>query len=168
MLFATSIAEIIYGYYEMSLSNRKFLVFLLILAMFSLATATFASSFENSSKDGLKFPWQQSESDPNFPSGISGKDSTSELYVKMALMVLFVVCFGAAAMYLSKKLLPRFTNLPGKRIKVIETVHLGQRRSIHLLKIGEQEILIGSTNETISKLADITDYSFEVDLPKEE
>lgn len=141
---------------------------MLIIALFSSAAATFANTSENSSKESWPYSWQQSESDPNLSQGSNDSPKISELYFKMILMVLFVVVFGAAAMYLSKKLLPRFTNLPGKRIKVVETVHLGQRKSIHLLKIGEQEILIGSTNETITKLADITDYSFEVDLPTNE
>lgn len=152
----------------MKSSNIKLLVFLLIIALFSSAAATFANTSENSSKESWPYSWQQSESDPNLSQGSNDSPKISELYFKMILMVLFVVVFGAAAMYLSKKLLPRFTNLPGKRIKVVETVHLGQRKSIHLLKIGEQEILIGSTNETITKLADITDYSFEVDLPTNE
>ncbi len=80
-------------------------------------------------------------------------------------MVLLVVVLGAAAIYLSKKLLPRFTQLSGKRIRVVETVHLGPRKTVYLLKIGSQQLLIGSTNENITKLADISDESSEVDLP---
>jgi flagellar biosynthetic protein FliO len=79
-------------------------------------------------------------------------------------MVLLVISLGAAVIYLSKKLLPRL-NLPGKRIQVSETVHLGPRKAIHLIKIGKQTLLIGSTNENITKLADVTDQLSEVDLP---
>lgn len=149
-------------------SNRKFYVFLLIIALFSSVSTTFAYSVENSSENSWKSSWQQNRSDPNHSLDTNDNSGIGELSKQMILMVLLVVCLGAAAIYLSKKLLPRFSNLPGKRIKVIETVHLGQRKSVHLLKIGSQEILIGSTNETITKLADITEDSFENDLPTNE
>ncbi len=93
---------------------------------------------------------------------------TGELFFKMILMVLFVFVFGAAAIYLSKKLLPRFSGLSGKRIRVIETVHLGPRKAVHLLKIGNQQLLIGSTNEKITRLADVTSEFSEMDLSAEQ
>jgi len=80
-----------------------------------------------------------------------------ELFFKTMFMVVLVAVLGAAAIYVSKKLLPRITNLPGKEIRVVETVHLGPRKTVHLLRIGHQWILIGSTNEEIRKLADVTD-----------
>jgi flagellar biogenesis protein FliO len=46
--------------------------------------------------------------------------------------------------------------LPGKQIHVLETTHLGPRKAVHLVKIGEQQLLIGSTNESITTLADVT------------
>jgi flagellar biogenesis protein FliO len=49
--------------------------------------------------------------------------------------------------------------MSGKQIRIIETVHLGPRKSVHLLKIGDKQILIGSTNENITKLADVMDES---------
>jgi flagellar biosynthetic protein FliO len=73
------------------------------------------------------------------------------------ISVLLVGGLGAAAIYTSRKLLPRITNLPGKKIRIIETVHLGPRKAIHLVEIGNQQILVGSTNENIRKLADVTD-----------
>ena len=77
-------------------------------------------------------------------------------------MVFIVIVLGIGAIYLSKKLLPGLTNLSGKQIRIIETVHLGPRKAVHLLKIGGKQILIGSTNENITKLADVMDESSEV------
>ncbi len=96
-------------------------------------------------------------SDPNFSKRPGNSSGNKELFYKMMLSVLLVVALGAAAIYVSKKLLPRITNLPGKEIRVVETVHLGPRKTVHLLRIGHQWILIGSTNENITKLADVTD-----------
>ncbi len=104
-----------------------------------------------------------SNSLPNLTVGSSDNLDTGGLFFKMMFMVLLVVALGAAAVYLSRKLLPRL-NLAGKRIQISETVHLGPRKSLHLIKIGKQTLLIGSTNENITKLAEIPDL-YEDDLP---
>ncbi len=89
---------------------------------------------------------------------------TRELFYKMMFSVLLVVALGAAAIYISKKYGAKITNLPGKKIRIIETVHLGPRRAVHLLKAGNKQLLIGSTTESITKLADVTDALYETDL----
>ncbi len=96
-------------------------------------------------------------SDPNFSKGPGNSSGSKDLFFKMMLSILLVVVLGAAAIYISRKLLPRITNLPGKEIRIAETVHLGPRKTVHLLKIGNQWLLIGSTSESITKLADVTD-----------
>ncbi|NQT03593.1 MAG: flagellar biosynthetic protein FliO, partial [Planctomycetes bacterium] len=48
------------------------------------------------------------------------------------------------------------TNLSGKEIRIAETVHLGPRKAVHLLEVGGRRFLIGSTNENITRLADLT------------
>ncbi len=86
----------------------------------------------------------------------------------MMLAVLLVAALGTAAIVLTKKYLPKIANLQGKEIRVIETVHLGPRKSVHLLEIGSRKLLIGSTNENISKLADLTDFSSGLSLKENE
>jgi flagellar biosynthetic protein FliO len=95
------------------------------------------------------------ENDPNFSRRASDGLSTRELFFKMMVSVLFLAALGAAAIYVSKRFLPKITNLPGKEIRIAETVHLGQRKAVHLLEVGERRFLIGSTNENITKLADL-------------
>lgn len=97
--------------------------------------------------------------DPNFSGKSGSSPNTQELFFKMMFSVLIVVALGAATIYISKKFLPRITNLPGKMIHIVETVHLGPRKTVHLLKIGEQQLLIGSTSESITMLADVTKNS---------
>jgi len=75
---------------------------------------------------------------------------------KMMLSVLLIIVLGIGVLYLSKKVLPKMSNSPGKNIHVVETAHLGPRRWVHLVEIGDRQILIGSTNENITKLADIS------------
>jgi flagellar biosynthetic protein FliO len=86
-------------------------------------------------------------------------DSGNGIYSTLIRAVLFVVVLGAAAFYVSKKLLPKITNLPGKEVRVVETVYLGPRKAVHVLEVGGRRLLVGSTNENITKLADITDIT---------
>jgi len=110
--------------------------------------------------------------DPNF-SAQSGSNTgnninTQELFYKMMLAVLLVVVLGAAAIYISKKFVPGISRLSGKKIQLSETVHLGPRKAVHLIKIGERMLLIGSTNESITRLADVTYALGETDFPSKE
>jgi len=93
--------------------------------------------------------------DPNLsaPTNIA---STRELFFKMMVSVVLVVVLGAVAIYASKRLVGKIANLPGKKIKIVETAHLGPRKAVHLLRIGDRCLLIGSTNDNITKLADLT------------
>ena len=84
------------------------------------------------------------------------------------LSVVFVLILGVAGVYMTKKFFPNIAKLQGKEIKVIETVHLGPRKSMHLVEIGKRKFLIGSTSENITKLADLTDFSSTMPIPEEE
>ena len=77
--------------------------------------------------------------DPNFSETSSGTLSTRELFIKMMLSVLLVVILGAGAIYVSRKFGAKIGNLSGKEIRIIETAHLGPRKAVHLLKIGNQQ-----------------------------
>ena len=84
------------------------------------------------------------------------KPGIRELFFKMIFSVLFLVVLGAAAIYVSKRFGAKITKLTGKEICIAETVHLGPRKAVHLLEVGERRFLIGSTNESITRLADLT------------
>jgi len=93
---------------------------------------------------------------------------TGDLVSKTVIAVLIVAAFGAAAIYVSKKFLPKLTNLPGREIRIVETAHLGPRKAVHLVKIGNQRFLVGSTNENIIMLANVTEALSESELSEEE
>jgi flagellar biosynthetic protein FliO len=104
-------------------------------------------------------PYRLAENDSNHT---GGPFDTRELFLKMMGAVLLVAVLGIAAMYISKRFLPKITNLPGKKIHILETVHLGPRKTVHLLQIGNQQLLIGSTSEGITALADVTDATMDL------
>jgi flagellar biogenesis protein FliO len=102
----------------------------------------------------------QPASPQEFPlQGQQAAPAPTELLVKMTLSVLVVAVLGAAAIYASRKLLPRIANLPGKEIRIIETTHLGPRTQLHLLEVGGRRVLIASTGDNVTMLADLTEIS---------
>ncbi|MHC4124706.1 MAG: flagellar biosynthetic protein FliO [Planctomycetota bacterium] len=151
----------------MGLSKKKIGVFLLAISLCSSVTFVYAA--QSDTNESTKSFFDKSDStygdQPDFTVGSDDNLDTGRLFFRMILMILLVLALGVAVVYLSKKLLPRFSRLPSKRIQVCETVHLGPRKAIHLIKISKQTFLIGSTNENITKLADVTGQLSEVDLP---
>jgi flagellar protein FliO/FliZ len=129
---------------------------------------TFAYSVQSGADDNVESLISKSaplnDDQSKLTVGSNSNIETGGLFFRMMLMVLLVIGLGMTAVYLSKRLLPRL-NLPGKRIQIAETVHLGPRKALHLIKIGQQTLLIGSTNENITNLAEIIDQLPEVDLP---
>jgi flagellar biogenesis protein FliO len=89
----------------------------------------------------------------------SGKDEgQNKLIRQFAIAVCFVVVLGGCALYFSKKFSGKLTRSRGKNISVVETIHLGPHKTLHLVEVcGGQTLLIGSTNENISILADVTE-----------
>ncbi len=149
----------------MGLSRKRIVVLLVAVAFCSGAVSLCAA--RGASDEGIRSLFDDSDfayrSEPNDIAG-SG-DGVGDFFFRMMLMVLLVIILGAAAIYLSRKLLPRFTQLSGKRVRVVETIHLGPRKTLHLLKIGNRQLLIGSTNENITRLADVTAALSEDDSP---
>ena len=151
----------------MTPSKKKIIALLAAVALISGAVVSFGGSATDKPMEPL-FGNSNSlfANDPNVSVGSGGGLNTQELFLKMTFAVLLVMVLGIAAVYVSKKFGARIANLPGKKIRIIETIHLGGRKRIHLLKVGDQELLIASTNENITKLADITAALSEMDLPR--
>jgi len=97
------------------------------------------------------------ERDSGFTDGSNYASGQGAFFLRTMLAIVFVVVLGAAAIYVSKKLLPQIARVPGKEIRIVETVHLGPRRAVHLIDIGHRRFLIGSTNENVTRLADMTE-----------
>jgi flagellar biosynthetic protein FliO len=99
-------------------------------------------------------------SDPNFVPNSSHTPGLARLLFSIVLMIVLAI----AALYLSKKVLPKYTQSSGKKIKISETVYLGPRKALHLVNVGKQTFLLGSTNEKITMLSDINSESFQANL----
>lgn len=150
--------------------KKKIVVFLASIAFCGaiLVVCRAQSAPPETAKSSFKGQNPIFASDPNRFTTAPERLETRELFLKMMVSVLILVGLGIATIYASKRLLPKITNAPGREIHVIETVHLGPRKSLHLLKIANQRILIGSTNETITKLADLNDDFTAMDIPSDQ
>jgi flagellar biosynthetic protein FliO len=143
--------------------KKRIVVFLTTVALGGSVLLVCSAQSATESEESILDPCQpqvEAESETGFlfadDPDLSDRTDYGPGGLRVALAVLFVVALGAGAIYVSKKLLPRIANLPGKQIRVVETVYLGPRKAVHLIEIGDRRLLIGSTNENIRKLADIT------------
>jgi flagellar biosynthetic protein FliO len=159
-------------------SRKKIVIFLIpvmlgcVLIMLCPDQSSAVAEKSVSNSGGTKQENSQSksnslfENDPNFLTNTNNGAGTRELFFKFMISVLFLVAIGAGGIYVSKRFLPKITNLSGKEIRIVETVHLGPRKAVHLLDVGKRRFLIGSTNENITRLADLTNILTE--LPTQE
>lgn len=90
--------------------------------------------------------------DPNW-SFKTSQDDTSGIYFKLMAAVGLVLVFGAAALYLSKKLGTKIVNTKGKQMQIDETLYLGSRKALHLVKISNERILIATTPTSVTTIA---------------
>ena len=96
-------------------------------------------------------PWW---SDPN---GLlsTNRGVTGELILKTILSLVAVLGLGVGAAYLLRRVGPRLCRLPGKHIRIIETTALGPKKALHIVEVGQQRFLIGSTAEQVTLLSPI-------------
>ena len=104
--------------------------------------------------------------DPNLSSSPSFRLGNGELFFKMMLSVGLVLGLGGAALYISKRVLPRVTQPGGKEIHVLETAYLGPRKALHLVEVGGQRLLIASTSDHVTMLTTVNEAW--PDLPRAE
>jgi flagellar biogenesis protein FliO len=100
--------------------------------------------------------------DPNLVSSTDIALGSEGLFARMMLSVALVVVLGAGVLYVSKRVLPKVANAPGKEIDIRETAYLGPRKALHLVEVGHHKLLIGSTNDSITALAHVTDAWLEL------
>lgn len=82
-------------------------------------------------------------------------DVTGLIWQMMAA-TLVVLLFGAAALFVLKRVLPKIRSVSQKRICVLETAYLGSRKAVHLLQVGSVKLLVASSPDGVTRLEDVT------------
>lgn len=78
------------------------------------------------------------------------------IYLQSAMALLFILGLMWIALRLFRRLEGRLPGLSRpRRIQVVERASLGERRSLLLVSVGEEQFLVGSTPQSLSLLASI-------------
>jgi len=83
---------------------------------------------------------------------------------------LVIVVLATVMIVVFKKILPRLgVPVPGgKRVVVLEATCIGPRKTVHLLKVGNRDILVASTREHVCMLTDVTGAFDDPETPQDE
>ena len=95
----------------------------------------------------------------------SKRFDSGSLFAQSLAAVLVILVLGGAAIFIVKRVLPRFGISQGRRINVLETVYLGSRKSLHLVQVADRTLLVGDTRERLGLLADLTGSAGLDDMP---
>jgi flagellar biosynthetic protein FliO len=91
----------------------------------------------------------------NDPNGLLSQNGgvTRELIIKTVASLVLVVGLGVVAAYVMKRIGPRLCQIQGKQIRIIETTALGPKKALHVVEVGQQRFLIGSTPDQVTLLS---------------
>jgi flagellar biogenesis protein FliO len=83
---------------------------------------------------------------------------TLKMLVKSTLMI---IVLGVVAVYVARRVMPKVGAAMGKELKVVESINLGPRKQVYVLKVGTKRLLVGAASESITYLADVTEATRE-------
>lgn len=95
--------------------------------------------------------------DSNSPAVTSLGLDGGGMVLRMTIAIVIVVGLGVAALYMSRRILPRAGQSTNREIRVVETTYLGPRKTLHLVEVAGQRLLIASTPDRITMLAPLGD-----------
>ncbi len=87
--------------------------------------------------------------------GVGPRTDGPDMLSRIVGAIIMVGLLGVIAWIAVKKFMPRMGLQGGKRLQVQETAFLGPKKCLHLVKVGEQEFLVGSTPEQVSLLSEV-------------
>jgi flagellar biogenesis protein FliO len=83
--------------------------------------------------------------------GLGGK-----LTSKFILMLGFIAVTGVAAWWFLKKMNTPWLGSKNGHLELVETMHLGPRKAVHVIRAGKKQLLLGSSVEGVHFLCDLT------------
>jgi flagellar biogenesis protein FliO len=95
----------------------------------------------------------------NAQKDMTGKDAfdSSQALRTLVTSTVVILVIGVGAMYLAKKVMPKVSAAMGKELRVVESISLGPRKHVYVVKVGTRKLLIGGANEAVTFLADVTE-----------
>lgn len=142
-------------------SGKKRILFLCVALLIGGGWISMAAQSQDQKAQPAAEPNRSFLTDPNFAEAQDISLGNKGLFTRMMFCILLVAAMGYGVMYFSKRVLPKVTHSAGREIRVRETTYLGPRKALHIVEVGGRKLLIGSTSEHISTLADVTDVWLE-------
>jgi len=143
----------LWGMKSIGKDKKGFNVAVIALAVVAIIGAAAVS---RSDTKATASAWDQFKAEPNATPGAADKTPTSDAVKRLLAAIVIVLVVGSAAIWASKKYLPKIAAAKGKNIKLIETVTLAPQRHVHIIEVGTQKFLIGSSVDSVRMLADVT------------
>lgn len=81
--------------------------------------------------------------------------STAALGINVLFKLGIVVLLIYASLYILRRFQSGKLGSSPKQLSILETTHLSPRQALHLVKVGEQVILLGATDQSLSLLAEV-------------
>jgi flagellar biosynthetic protein FliO len=82
---------------------------------------------------------------------------TGDALKSLVTSILVIIVLGVAAVYVAKKVMPKVSAAMGKELRVVESINLGPRKQVYVVKVGTKKLLIGAASESVTFLADVTE-----------
>jgi flagellar biogenesis protein FliO len=79
-----------------------------------------------------------------------------EMFLKTLGALTIVIVLGLLVVFVAKHWLPKMGHFSGKEIRILESTGLGPRKTLHLIQVGSQRLLIGVSGDRITKLTDVS------------
>jgi flagellar biogenesis protein FliO len=115
-----------------------------------------ASTLPQMEHEDSKSPAVILKNEPPVTSGVDAHDSNLGFPLFRTIGGLgLVLCLMTGGYFAARKLAPRYfpKNASERNLKVIETLSMGDRRSISMIEVGASRFLIGNTPQQINLLA---------------
>jgi flagellar biogenesis protein FliO len=88
--------------------------------------------------------------------GATNAAGSGSLIWQSLAAILVVLVLGGVALYVVKRLRPRIAQARGKKMRLLETFHLGQQKALFLMEVGNQRLLLGVSRDSLRLVADVT------------
>lgn len=80
-----------------------------------------------------------------------------KLTTRFLLMLSFIAIAGFAVWWLLKKMNNPWLASKNGQLELIETMHLGPRKAVHIVRAGKKQVLLASGNDGIRFLCDLAE-----------
>jgi len=84
-------------------------------------------------------------------------EDSRRAFWRMLASLLVVLVLLAVAAVVGKKFLPRMAARGKRQLRLLETLHVAPKNTVHLMKVGNRIFMLGSGKEGLTTLGDVTD-----------